>query len=376
MEGDRHPMNGGSSSSDREGAPPIRKIADASHGKPPSGRVRRRLVRAKRWFLLDANRWVVTGILSLATFLLVVTVGVFGPVPVESFLDTGISPGSILVELLKVIVSVVVIVLSINQLVLSPGLGSVGDQESRFEETMQLRERIEERTDVEASPSSPANAMAVLVASIANRARELREVTADADGTDPRFEADVASYAEGVAEEADTVEGLLAGSHFGSFDVMSASMRFAISEKVRTLRFLRERYGDSLSPTEAELFEEVSDLLELFTVVREYLKTAYIRSEYIELSQGLLYLGLPSVVLTYCAAQTYAPGAFPGRSFGVDHGLLFVSGAVTVALAPFALLLAYVFRLATLSRSTVFIGPFAARSTHENRSDGGERRGT
>lgn len=352
----------------------MRKIADASYEKPPSGRVRRRLVRIKRWFLLDANRWVVTGVLSLATFLLIVVVGSFGPVPVESFLDAGVSPGSILIELLKVIASVVVIVLSINQLVLSPGLGPVGDQENRFEQTMELRRRIESHTAVETSPVSPASVLADLVAAIADRTGELHEAAVDGDGTDRRFEADIASFAEAVADEAETVEGLLTGDHFGRFDAMSAAMRFAISEKVRTLRTLRERYGDSLSQTETELFEEVSDLLELFTVAREFFKTAYIRSEYIELSQGLLYLGLPSIVLTYSAAQMYAPGAFPGRSFGIDNGLLFVSGAVTVALTPFVLLLAYVFRLATLSRSTVFIGPFAARAAPESPPDGDDAR--
>ena len=120
-----------------------------------------------------------------------------------------------------------------------------------------------------------------------------------------------------------------------------------------------------VTETEAELFDELEQGLELFTVAREYFKTAYIRSDYIELSQALLYAGLPCIVLTYYAAQTYTPDVFPGQTFGVEHRLLFVSAAVTVALVPFVLLLSYVFRLSLLSRSTVFIGPFAARSSSE-----------
>lgn len=110
-------------------------------------------------------------------------------------------------------------------------------------------------------------------------------------------------------------------------------------------------------------------LLKLFTVAREYLKTILIRSEYIGLSEALLYTGLPSIVITYSSAQLYEPTIFPGQLFGIDRQLLFVSGAVTVALMPLVVLIAYVFRLAALSRSTLFIGPFAAKPTTNDRPD-------
>ncbi len=71
--------------------------------------------------------------------------------------------------------------------------------------------------------------------------------------------------------------------------------------------------------------------------------------------------GLPAILITYCATQIDAPSAFPGHLFGVKNRLIFISGAVTIALTPFAVLLSYVFRLTTMSRSTLFIGPFDAR---------------
>jgi hypothetical protein len=344
----------------------MRKIADATYGEPPSNPVRRRLVRARRWFLLDANRWLVTGVMLLATFVAIVVVGTFGPIPTESFLTVGISPGAVLVELLKMIASVVVIVLSINQLVLSPGLGPVGDQQDRFEQTMDLREKIEDNTNVQTSPTSPADILRVLVGEIGDQAEQLGDATAEIP--DRQLRVEVESYAEGVVADADRVERQFAASRFGQFETISASLRFAISEKVQALRDVRKRYEATSSTSETEAFDDLYDLLRLFTVTREYLKTGYIRSAYIELSQGLLYIGLPSIVLTYCAAQIYSPAVFPGEAFGIDFLLIFVSGAVTVALAPFVLLLSYVFRLATLSRSTVFIGPFAARSSSERQS--------
>jgi hypothetical protein len=360
MSGDGH-----SKDRDREQASlPVRKIADASYDRPPRSDVRRRLMVAKRWFLLDMDRLLLTGLLSFGLFVFIVVAGTFGPVPVESFLGTGVSPGSILVELLKMIASVVVIVLSINQLVLSPGMGSIGDQNERFDQSVDLRERLEAHTDVRTSPASPAAFLHVLLASIVERTEQFRETVTD--GSRGELEADVVSFTEDLGTEAERVERVLPDGRFGKFDAMSAVMRVAITGKERALRDLRARHGDALSPRGTELLDEVEELLELFTVSREYFKTAYIRSDYIELSQALLYAGLPCIALTYYAAQAYAPGVFPGRTLGIAHQLLFVSGAVTVALVPFVLMLAYVFRLSLLSRSTVFIGPFAARSSSES----------
>jgi hypothetical protein len=46
-----------------------------------------------------------------------------------------------------------------------------------------------------------------------------------------------------------------------------------------------------------------------------------------------------------------------------------ISAAVTVSLIPFALLVAYVSRLATLSQSTLFLGPFVAGGPHGHAPD-------
>ena len=337
---------------DADPKPPI-KINDASSGAPPRGPFE----RAERWFLLDANRWIVTALLLLGTFVAIVLVGTFGPVPVESFLTEGINPGAALVELLKTIVSVVVIVLSINQLVLSPGLGPAGNQRTRYEDAMDLRKRVEDHTGARVSPSSPARFFRVLAGEMLDRTDQLERTVEGADGA---LQREVETYATGVRTEGEYLHRTLGEDRFGAFEVIPTLMRFGISEKVRNLREIRERYDDRLAERHRAAIDELDDLLELFTIAREYIKTVYIRSEYIDLSQGLLYIGLPSLVVTYCAAQIYAPDAFRGTAFGVSTELLFVAGAVTVALAPFVLLIAYVFRLAALSRSTLFVGPFAA----------------
>jgi len=346
---------------------PIRKIDDATDVRPPQSALERRWLSAKRWFLLDADRHLVTALLLLGVFATIVVAGTFGPVPVESFLRTGVSPGSVLVELMKSIVSVVVIVLSINQLVLSPGLGPVGEQRERYEQSLELREEVEEQTGVRVSPSSASTFLDLLLAEIAASSSDLESAVDRYDDGDELTER-TSLLVRDVVDEAEAVRELIEAGDFGEFDVVSASLRFAITEKVRSLRELHglAQASAPADPDESfealdESFAELEDLFESFTVAREYMKTVYLREEYIGLSQALLYVGLPAVVAAYVSSQIYAPGAFSGTVWVVDAQLVFVSTAVTVALAPFSLLIAYVFRLATLSRSTLFVGPFDAR---------------
>lgn len=258
---------------------PMRRIDDATYGVPPENRFRRGLVRARRWFQLDADRRLVTTLLLCVMFVAIVLVGTYGPVSVQSFLTAGVSPGNALVELLKTIVSVVVIVLSINQLVLSPGLGPVDDQEERFDQSVDLRRRVEEHSDQLASPSSPAAFLEELLAEMLRQASVLEAVTAEAESD---LSGRTAEFVESVTEEGTSVRRRLSSSRFGEFEVISAALRFAISEKTRKLRAIKRAHGESFDESTAEAFDEMDDLLEMFTVAREYLKTVYIRAEYIK----------------------------------------------------------------------------------------------
>jgi hypothetical protein len=52
----------------------------------------------------------------------------------------------------------------------------------------------------------------------------------------------------------------------------------------------------------------------------------------------------------------------------VSHALLVVSVAATVAVVPFAILLAYVLRLVTVAKRTLSVGPFVLRTTDRDAS--------
>jgi len=326
--------------------------------QPDRGPLGEALFDFKRWFLVDANRWLVVGLLALATFGLTVLVGTFGPVSVQRFLAEGISPATALVELLKTIVSVTTIVLSINQLVLSPELGPVSDQRERLEDTMELRRRSEGLLDDTVSPLSPGQYLDDLVSALRDRAESL---PTDVAGS-PDLESDVTAFSRRLVADAENVNEKLRDAKFGDFEAVAAVMDFDTSGKIRRLRRIRKEYSEQLDDDEREALVETVNALELFVTARGYLKTTYIRTEFINFSRALLYVGLPSLLLAFWAAQMYDPTVFPGRTLGVENRLWFVSAAATTALLPFVTLISYISRLATVSQSTLFIGPFVAGS--------------
>ena len=308
------------------------------------------LGRLVRWFLFNGNRWVIVALLTAVIFVTTVLVGTFGPVSVQRFLSRGVSPASALVELLKSIVAIVTIVLSINQLVISPQLGPVSDQREAFEDTMSLRKEAERRLESDVSPIAPVEFMRALVDAVDDQASELRETAGD-----ERRE-EIGRFVDDLHRATDATVDRLAGTEFRKFEVVPATMGMDVSGRIQEAR----RLADGASGPERAALLETVRRLELFAIARAHFKTAYIRSEYVSFSQALLFIGLPSLLAAFYATQIYDPSVFPGQTFNVENRLWFVAGAVTAALTPFAVLISYVSRLATLSQSTVFVGPFVA----------------
>ncbi|MFC4357649.1 hypothetical protein ACFO0N_06765 [Halobium salinum] len=326
-----------------------------------------------KWLLLSGNRWYVALALAGGFFLLTMGVGLYGPVSVSRFVGRGVSPSAALIELLKSIVSIVTIILSINQLVLSPKFGSVGDQRDALQDSMQLRERAERVIDARVSALSPAAFLHDALDAVAERADELTDPPVDAVNEPDRdaLRRDLTSYAADVRDDAESIRDELADAEFGGFEAIPAAIRFDVSRKVQQARLLRRTHADAIDAETDGRLDGLVERLELFAVAREFFKTTFIGSEYIAFSRGLLFVSVPSLLVALYAMLIYDPGAFAGTTLGVDDGLWFVTAAFTVSLLPLAVLVSFVARLATLSQSTLFVGPFAAGAAdRRERSDG------
>ena len=318
--------------------------------------------RAKRsnllmYFLLDLHRLVVTFLV-----LVVVFVGVVGASLVidgaAAALITDTPVATAFQSLIGTTVTGVTLVLTLNQLVLSQELGALDDQYDRMEGAMTFREEVGEVIG-ETPPAEPSTFLCVLIEAIADRARTVGEAVDDGDE-------DARHLVDATTGNADAVLDRLDGAEFGEFEVVQRSLDFNYSWKL----YATNRLTDERRSEEArEALEDLAEALGLFGPAREHFKTLYFQSELITLSRTVLYVSVPSLVTATAFTLLFDPENYPGTVFGLDVGVLIVAAAAAVVVAPFAVLLAYILRIATITRRTLAIGPFVLRESERDTQD-------
>jgi hypothetical protein len=324
---------------------------------------------AKLWLLLEADRWLVTGLLVAVVFGTLLALGVLLPGVAET-VRSGDPIETLFQGLLTATITGVTLVLTLNQLVLSQELGAVGDQRERMAGAMRFRDDVAEAVGAPVGPARPAQFLRALVQVAGSRAETLRAAVGGPgdsgedreDGADEAARA-VADLTDSLVDNADRVAAGLDGARFGEFDVLSSALDFNYSWKVYAARRIRERHGEALGVEGREALAALIETLRLFGPAREHFKTLYFQWELIDLSRRILASAVPALLVSVAMILYVDAGAISGTALGVDAVVVLAAAAVTVAVAPFLLLLAYVLRIATVTKRTLSIGPFILRET-------------
>jgi hypothetical protein len=329
-------------------------------GEDPEDRMRERATGSSRWLwvVLDASRTAVAGGLVVVLFASLVAVGTLLPTPAFALLTAGDPHETLFNALVGSVITGVTLVLTLSQLVLSQELGAVGDQRERMEGAMDFREDARSAAGVEVAPAEPSAFLRALVEATEDQANALADAASGGTAGD-----DVDEYVESVTGNASEVAAQLDGAQFGTFEVLWAALNYNYSWKIYEGERLRAQHGDALSgPAEAAL-DDLLATLELFGPAREHFKTLYFQWELSELSRQLLYAAVPALAAAIAALLLFDPSQYPDATLGVSHALVVVSAAATVSVLPFALLLAYILRIITVTKRTLSIGPFVLRGT-------------
>ena len=330
----------------------------------PSDQLRDRVPgnRAKLWLLLEADRWLVSGLLLAVVFVVLLTAGHLAPAATETLRTTD-SVGTLFQALVTATITGVTLVLTLNQLVLSQELGVVGDQQERMAGAMAFRETVAEQINAPVSPARPAQFLRALVVVAGRRADAIREAVGAS--TDDAIREDVADLCESIVQNADSVSADLDSAQFGEFSVVSAALDFNYSWKLFAARRLSERHGDRLESEACDALAELIAVLKLFGPAREHFKTLYFQWDLINLSRQLLAVSVPALVVSTVMIVFFDPAAYTGTLVGIDGVVLIVAAATTIAVVPFILLVAYVMRIATVAKRTLSIGSFILRETDD-----------
>jgi hypothetical protein len=311
--------------------------------------------RTKLWLYLEADRRLVTAGLVAIVLLVLLAIGLFLPAAAPK-LRSGDAIGTLFQGFLTGTITGVTLVLTLNQLVLSQELGAVGDQRERMAGALDFREDAADLIEAPVSPARPSQFLRALVQVAGQRARDLRDAvdeghsasTAVTDLTESLI-----GNAEGVADDLD-------GAQFGEFDVLSSVLNFNYSWKIFAAQRIRET--ETLGDDAEAALDSLVDTLELFGPAREHFKTLYFQWELINLSRGILAAALPALFVSIAMIAFFNPTGPFSRAVGVVPVVAVTS---TISVLPFLVLLAYVLRIATVTKHTLSIGPFILRETEQ-----------
>jgi hypothetical protein len=326
----------------------------------PGDRLRERADRSRTalWVMLEANRWHVVLALLGVLFVALVLAGALLPGAAGS-LRASDSIDALFQALLTATITAVALVLTLNQLVLSQELGAVGDQRERMDGAMAFQADVADAIDEPVSPARPAQLLRALVTRAGEQARTLDAAVPEEA---PMREA-VSDLTDSVVENAERAAQGLDDARFGSFAVTSSALNFNYSWKLHTAARLQADHGDAMDDEASDALGGLVETLRLFGPAREHVKTLYFQWELVDLSRHILVAALPALVVSGSAVAFLDDGAFATTLAGVDALVVVVALATTVSLLPFAVLLAYVLRIATVAKRTLSIGPFILRET-------------
>lgn len=311
----------------------------------------------KRWFLLDGNRWSIAGILLLGVFGVFF---VFGRLGVLSFRVSG-SVTQLLFGFMTGNFTVIGLVITINQLILSWEFGAPGDLRERVGGVKQFRQDVETATETAVSPARPTDFLRLITLTIQQRADAVEKTTADV--ADQRLQERIDAYVGTVDEYTDQIDDILERGQFNTFNTLSSMLNYNDAWQIHTARWIRHEHADTLTEEAKEEIDDLIEILELFGVARAYFKTIYMEQELAKLSRVLFYVGIPSLFTAGTTILIYK--ANTGTTIPGEYLSLVMPVVVTIASAPVAVLFAYAIRFATVATRTPSIGVF--HTEHQQR---------
>ncbi|WP_312911175.1 hypothetical protein [Natronosalvus caseinilyticus] len=321
--------------------------------------------RFQRWVLVDGDRLFVAACISVGTFVFFLGLDWLGVISFANAnsitrLASGMVAGTF---------SLVTLVVSINQLILSQEFTSAGAAEDRLEGVESFRSEVAKTIGDPVAPASPARVLEELFASIHGRATTLED---EADTLEGDAREDVRRYVRAVESSTERAQTLLSESNAEksnteTFDAVSVAVEYDVSRHLYTAKRLSRHHEGALSRPAREALDRIVADLELFTVAREHIKTTYLQRELTRFSQLTILTGVPAITSALLIGFLYAGRT--GAVIALPALPWVVSGLLAVVFVPLALLTAYILRTATITRRTVSIGPLVLESESGSTSD-------
>ncbi len=312
----------------------------------------------KIWFLITANRWLVTAVLSAVMVAIFVGLYFLGPTNLRGVLSAS-SVGNVFGSVIIAVTTGVSLILAIAQLVLSEQMGPLGEKQAEMRDQIDFRSDVEDRIDAAVGPATPSAFLSALIEAVDRQARALDESLADDDVEE------LHAYADSLIDHGKRVSDQLESTEFGSFEVILPVLNYNYSWKIVAGRKLSAKHADSITDETAEHLDAVVEALRFFAPAREYFKMLYFQWEINNIARGVLYASVPSLALAAYMILAFDATLITGSVLGLPYRYLAVGVMYSLALLPFTVVLAYILRIVTVTKRTLALGPFILRETKQ-----------
>lgn len=308
-----------------------------------------------QWILVTGSRWIVSAIALLLAGLGFLVSGVIWSEEFVILVTEEQVVQSILIALFSGIILLVSIAISVNSIVLSQEITSLGKQEEAIDRTFSFRDSVRDQTDADVSPVRPGMFLQVVFDAIRTNVRELSEsVPTDNATLNSRVEVikeDIVAQVENGEDRLEKASGIS--------EVLFAGLQYDYSQQIYAIRQLKVQHDDTLTDSQHEKIDDLLVTLKHFMIGREYFKTLYLKRELANLSRGLLLISFPALIYLVYAMLSLKAGLSPEFSIiGIPSIVWFVGFTHIVGMAPYTLFSVYLLRTATISLRTLASGPF------------------
>ena len=304
--------------------------------------------RVTKWVLLDGNRLAVTGAVLAAVATFFFAAEWFQWFPLERSTPTFY----VFSSLVSGNLTLITVVVSINQLLLGRELKSPGELESQIENIIDYRREVEESTG-EIAPVKPLGFLRLVFEGTRQEAQRAGGLVTYVREGDAEVQSAVEDLVTELTDHFDDLLELLEGENASTFEVLSVTLNTNYAETIHRIRRIRSAYGGDLSDETMDALSDLIGSIQRVDVARQYFKSLYLQDELSSLSRVLLYAGIPAEVVAVSMLF-----AMTGSATEIPYDRIALPLAVTVGFLPLALLFAFIVRTATVTQRTTATIPF------------------
>jgi hypothetical protein len=308
----------------------------------------------RQWLLLTGNRLLVALLALLALTGVFAGVVFSGLVPLRR--ETPVL--FLLFALIAANFTLIAIVTSLSQLVLSRRLEAPGEIREKMADTLSYREDVSRTTNREVMPVKADAFFLALYRSVRADIEELEGL--QSQGRTRLAREELADLLEGLATHTDYVIRVLRRPASRLKHALFISLTADYENFVHRTWYLEAEHSDEFTERAAVPLRRLAETLEHLEVASRMFKTVFIESEVSELSRFLLYVGLPVQLAAVVVMLIYsAPTEGPPLALSTLRPVMVA--VLSAGFAPFLLLSAYVVRLTVVARRTADSFPFSSQ---------------